>query len=176
MQNNPTVGLASVMAAMLISKRRNHRTNGSRSTKSDNPFDPESSNHQKLKDIALKALAKKSTFDEVKSKQLLSKDPIVVKLAKRADSFKDLPVQHDHDFSDYTSTEFVVFILYRAGKPISENLIHRRIRQNEAPLTVPRINMLLASTCMSGITKYEHGKGYRLSEKMLELIANQVTK
>lgn len=77
-----------------------------------------------------------------------------------------------------TASEFVVRLLHREDKPLGENLILKRIRENKVPMKHQNVHSLMVSMLVLGIvTRHGEGhrafvkyKGYVLTENMKKLI------
>lgn len=164
--------LALAIATVLISAKNKTRRPVSRSSAdiSRGPIHPDNPNYPRIISTAEKVHTKKKTLDEIKVKMAASKDPELNRVAKHVRCINEITNRSDQQWGDYNAGEFTVLVLHRADKPMSENLILKRLKQNNVMMAVPRINILLAAMHLEGIVTYNPGKGYFLTKEMKALI------
>lgn len=78
--------------------------------------------------------------------------------------------------ANITASGFIVRTLYLSGnKPINENLLLKKVR--EAHVFMPQLNIsnLLVDLLLEGVATRHKGKGWWLTDSMMELIGEYVT-
>jgi hypothetical protein len=76
-------------------------------------------------------------------------------------------------WSDFTASQFAVNLIYKSKKPVSENLILKRIRENKVYTPYPLITRLMTELIGEGVIKSVKGKGYELTDEMKALVEEQ---
>jgi hypothetical protein len=73
-------------------------------------------------------------------------------------------------WSDFTASQFVVNLIHKSQKPVSENLILKRMRENKVFTPYELITRLMLELVGEGVISSVKGKGYQLTEDMRALV------
>lgn len=79
-------------------------------------------------------------------------------------------LKENPEFSSMNASAFVVWLLFNSKKPVSENLILKRMQEREITLNHPNISTLMIRMHVLSVVTNIPGRGYALNKKMLAVI------
>ena len=74
------------------------------------------------------------------------------------------------DYSTMMASTFVIRLLFNSKKPMSENLILKRLREREITFYQPNISTLMIRLLLLKVVKTVPGRGYAISSEMQGVI------
>lgn len=128
-------------------------------------IDPNNKNYYRLKTMAERAHCQGPMLHELENPKTGGMKELKAHLGRCVEFTID-----QGPWEKYTASQFVVCLLHRAGKPVSENLILKRLRENDVFLPYPRIAVLVTNLHIEGIVRQVDGKGLLLTDAMKSLI------